>query len=80
MKRVISKEQKQLRMNILGGMNEYVRNYISDENVIEHWLEEGCPDECTEDDLEFMATDEDTFMNACKLFGWICGMDYLENK
>lgn len=60
-----------LKMNILGGMHEYVMNQIGDEDLIDYWLREGvcdCPDE---DFLEFCASNEETFANICAVFGKI---------
>lgn len=61
-------EVKVLKMNILGGMNEYILN-LGDEDIWETWIALGVPDAATEDDLEFIATDEETWVEVCRLFG-----------
>lgn len=60
-------EMTVLKMNILGGMNEYVKN-LSDENAYMAWIDI-VPDECTEDDLLFIATDDELWADTCRLFG-----------
>lgn len=58
----------QLRMNMLGGMNEYVKCMNDETAYYEYWI---ClvPDECTEDDLESIAEDDESFNDVCILFG-----------
>lgn len=56
-----------LKMNLLGGMNEYIKE-IGDEEIWESWINL-VPDEATEDDLQFIAEDEILWKNACSLFG-----------
>lgn len=56
-----------LKMNILGGMNEYIKN-CGDEEVWARWIE-SVPDECTEDDLLDIAEDESSWRYVCDLFG-----------
>lgn len=60
-------EMKVLKMNILGGMNEYIRN-LNDEEVIEVWLMCGIPDGATEEDLEEIADDFDEWKEMVALF------------
>ena len=40
----------QLRANMLGGMNEYVKCFNDEEAYYDHWIYL-VPDECTEDDF-----------------------------
>lgn len=50
-----------LRANLLGGMDAYVREHISDENYFMEWLELGVPDDASEDTLIEIAGDEKEF-------------------
>ena len=56
-----------LRANILGGMNEYVKE-LGDEDLLDLWLEEGIPDECDEDGLMEIAEDDYLFKLICENF------------
>lgn len=55
-----------LRMNILGGMNELIKE-IGDENIWERWIET-MPDEATEDDLKFIAKDKELWALVTREF------------
>lgn len=57
-----------LKMNILGGMDCYIRNYCQDEDLIEEWLSCGVPDGCDEDFLKELAEDNADFADICRLF------------
>ena len=57
-----------LRMNMLGGMNEYVQCFNDEEAYYNNWIYL-VPDECTEDDLESIAEDDESFNDVCILFG-----------
>lgn len=70
-------EMKTLKMNILGGMDTYIRE-LGDEELMEPWLMCGVPDEATEDDLEYIAEDLDEFTSVCKLFGKLVRTEYKE--
>lgn len=63
-------ELKTLKMNILGGMNEYILN-LNDEDAIEPWLMCGVPDDATEDDLEYIADDYEEWVDIVNLFARI---------
>lgn len=63
-------ELKTLKMNILGGMNEYILN-LNDEDAIEPWLMCGVPDGATEDDLEYIAEDYEEWVDIVNLFARI---------
>lgn len=60
-------EMTTLKMNLLGGMNEYIKE-MGDESIWMRWIML-VPDECTEDDLQFIAEDEELWTDTCKLFG-----------
>ena len=55
-------------MNLLGGMNYYIIEYIQDEEDFERWITSGVPDEATEEDLETIAEDDELWRACCVLF------------
>lgn len=59
-----------LKMNLLGGMNDYVKA----------WLGEGVADDLTEDDLRKIAENEDKWAYICRLFGSIVENEYVYRK
>ena len=61
-------EKTILRMNLLGGMNSYVLDYVGDETLIDMWLMTGVPDGATEDDLLEMAEDNELWVDAINTF------------
>lgn len=63
-------ELKVLRMNLVGGMNEYVKCIDDETAYYDYWIQV-VPDECTEDDLESIAESDELFNDTCKLFGFI---------
>ena len=62
-------DEKILKMNLLGGMHDYVMHCIQDENLQDEWLTNGVPDEPSEEDLEFIANDKHEFAEVVYLFG-----------
>lgn len=62
-------EMLMLKMNLLGGMNAYVRD-LGDEEAWDLWITI-VPDEVTEDGLEYIANDQELWTDACVLFGEI---------
>lgn len=62
-----------LKMNLLGGMNAYIIDY-GDEEIWEEWIAEGVPDCATEDDLQFIAEDDELWVDTCKLFARLVAM------
>lgn len=58
-----------IRMNMLGGMNDYIINVIGDETLTESWLIAGAvPDGATEDDLREIAEDDDLWFDTAEEF------------
>lgn len=55
-----------LRMNLVGGMNEYVK-CMNDENAYMAWIMI-VPDEATEEDLQDIAEDDEMFQEVVELF------------
>lgn len=68
-------EIKQLRMNILGGMNAHVLATVEDENILDFWYTYGLPDGVTEDMLEKYAENEDLWLEAVHAFADVLRMD-----
>lgn len=64
-----------LKMNLLGGMNQYVID-LGDEEAWEWWITV-VPDELTEEDMEFIVNDRELWTDVCTLFGKIV-KTYLE--
>ena len=59
-------ELEVLRMNLVGGMNEYVK-CMNDENAYMAWIMI-VPDEATEEDLQDIAEDDEMFQEVVELF------------
>lgn len=59
---------KEMRVGFLRQMYEYIIYHIGDEGAYARWI---ClvPDEPQEDDLEFIAEDDELWVDACVLFG-----------
>ena len=55
-----------LKANIMGGMNEYIKN-IGDDDVYDIWISV-FPDCCDEEELMEMAKDEDTWLAVVNCF------------
>ena len=55
-----------LRANIMGGMNEYIKE-LGDEVIYMKWIMV-FPDECDEDELMEMAEDEEVWLDVVKCF------------
>ena len=56
------------RKKFLKQMNDYIIN-LGDEEVWLQWIEEGVPDEATEEDYDFMAKHDAAWRETCELFG-----------
>lgn len=61
-----------LRMNLLGGMNEFVKTSIQSEFYIDLWQDDCIPAEATEEDLEAIASDDENFADCVHTFDFIC--------
>ena len=62
-------EIKVLKMNLLGGMHDYMMNVVQDENIQEAWLTLGVPDGADEEDLEAIVEILYEFERIAHLFG-----------
>ena len=66
-------EIKVLKMNLLGGMHDYMMNVVQDEDLQEEWLSLGVPDGADEEDLAEIAEDAQGFAEIVRLFGLLVG-------
>ena len=64
----------ELRKDFLKQFDDYIINDIGDEEIIEQWLMGGLPDAWTEEDLDYIATDEEQWCYVCGLFGKLVQM------
>ena len=62
---------KQLRMNILGGMNSYILD-VGDEDILKYWFFYGIPKECTEEQLLWIAENDDLWLTCINAFDKCC--------
>lgn len=63
-----------LKMNLLGGMDDYVRNVIGDDDITDFWNIYGVPDECDEQILREIAEDDNSFRDICKALANVLAM------
>lgn len=75
----MTKEMKMIRMNMLGGMDSYIRE-LGDESIWEAWIVTGVPDEATEEDFESIAEIEEDFVYMVALFNKLIQREYKKNK
>ena len=68
-------EIKQLRMNLMGGMNAYVLETIDDEDILDYWWTYGLPDEVTEEMLADYAEDDDLWLDVVHAFAKVLRME-----
>ena len=61
-----------LRMNLLGGMNEFVKTSIPLKVYIDLWQHKCISANATEEDLEIIARDVEAFTYCVYTFGYIC--------
>ena len=67
-------EIKQLRMNIMGGMNAYVLD-LGDEDILDFWFRNGLPDEVTEEMLAEYAEDDEIWLAVVQAFASVVRCD-----
>ena len=61
-----------LRMNLLGGMNEFVKTSIPSKFYINLWQNDCISAEATEEELKMIASDNEMFTNCVHTFDFIC--------
>ena len=67
-------EIKQLRMNIMGGMNAYVLE-LGDEDILDFWFNYVLPKEVTEEMLAEYVEDEEIWMGVIQGFASVIRWD-----
>lgn len=68
----MSRSDISIRVDLLKTMDEYIRNNIGDEEILDIWLQYGIPDGTESyDDFEELAEDEETFIYIAHQFGII---------
>lgn len=60
-----------IRMNMLGGMDAYIRNIIGDDDITDRWDMFGVPDGADEEEIMEIAEDEHEWARICAYFGGI---------
>lgn len=60
------------RKDFLRQMDDYVKDMIGDENIIQKWLMCGLPDGCDETDLEEIASDDELWLDCVNCFAECC--------
>ena len=65
-------ETIELRKDFLKQFDNYIINEIGDEELIDQWLMGGLPDGYTDEDLDFIANDDDEWNDVVDLFSRIC--------
>ena len=58
---------KQARIKLLKQMNQYIID-LGDEEVWLEWITEGVPDEASKDDYDYIASNEDEWLDTVKIF------------
>ena len=56
------------RFNMLKEMDEIIRDGVGDEEIDEIWFSVGVPDEASDDDLMFIAKDDNLFADIVRIF------------
>lgn len=69
-----------IRMNMLGGMDAYIRNVIGDDDITDRWDMFGVPDGADEVDVMEIAEDEHEWARICSYFGTIVRTLAMENE
>lgn len=63
-------EMTMLKANIMGGMNEYIKEQ-GDDDLWDIWIEV-FPDECSEDELMEMAKNDSIWLDVVSRFAYCC--------
>ena len=62
-------EMTMLKANIMGGMNEYIKE-LGDDDIWDIWIEV-FPDECSEEELMEMAKNDSIWLDVVNRFAYI---------
>lgn len=69
-----------IRMNMLGGMDAYIRNIIGDDEITDRWDMFGVPDGADEPMVMEIAEDDHEWARICSYFGTIVRTLAMENE
>lgn len=69
-----SKKELEFEINLLKGMDKYLRDHVQDEEIFEAWIQV-VPDEASEDDFYEIADDSESFREVLQLFAEILVQD-----
>ena len=75
---VTHEELVKTRINLLKQMHAYIID-LGDEEIWMDWITLGVPDEPSEDDYQYIAENENEWLDVCKIFGQLVKRDEEEN-
>lgn len=73
-----SKELVNIRIKLLKAMHQYIIE-IGDEDIYMDWVTLTVPDEPCEADFQFIAEEDENWIECCSLFGRLVKYDLEEN-
>lgn len=68
----------EIRVKLLKGMHQYIIE-IGDEDIYMDWVTLAVPDEPCEADFQFIAEEDENWIETCKLFSKLVKYDIEEN-
>ena len=68
----MAKTIKELRMEFLSQMDNYIRNVIGDDSITMKWLMCGLPDGWNDMDLKEIADDDELWLDCVNCFARCC--------
>jgi hypothetical protein len=71
---VTREELIKTRISIAKQMNKYIID-MGDEKIWMNWITVGVPDAPTEEDYEFIAENDEEWVDVCTLFGKLVGAE-----
>lgn len=74
----VSKEMVNIRIKLLKDMHQYIIE-IGDEDIYMDWVTIAVPDEPCEADFQFIAEEDENWIECCSLFGRLVKYDIEEN-
>ncbi len=75
---VVSEEMVTIRKKLLKDMHQYIIE-MGDEDIYMDWTTLAVPDEPCEADFQFIAEEDENWIDTCRLFGTLVKVD-LENN
>lgn len=61
-----------MRVEFLKSFDNFVRDHIGDEDLIDYWLEYGVPDHADDESLFEIAFLDDCWKDICSAFAYVC--------